>query len=394
VQHDDPTEQALVTRLRALSTELAAAPDPAYRAATRQRLVAMAAVQAPGTAGRRPPARVGALPRVLAGSASSRRRTRLTAGLAGAALTVTALGGLLAAAQGARPGDLLYDLKRGGEQTQLALAGDSSRGRTLLDFASTRLDEVGELVGVDPNADAVVGTTPSGGEVGLAAGPDADLVLTTLQTMDAQTTGGTAALTEQAVQQADAGVLRQLTDWAAGQQSGLAELAPVMPTGALPGLDAARSLVDQVVARGAALGTALACPGGPSTAGADELGPLPAACPAAAPPTAAAAPATPAAPSPAPSDPGPSGSVPAASTPAPGAAAPGAPGATSAAVPSTGALPTGALPTPTVPARPGLELPSLPGLPPAPTSTAPVVSVPPLVPGVQVCAPPLITVGC
>ena len=122
MQHDDPTEQALVARLQALSTELAAAPDPQYRAATRQRLVAMAAVQAPGTAGRRPPARVGVLRRVLAGSTSSRRRSRLTAGLAGAALTVTALGGLLAAAQGARPGDLLHDLKRGGEQTQLSRA--------------------------------------------------------------------------------------------------------------------------------------------------------------------------------------------------------------------------------------------------------------------------------
>jgi len=107
-----------------------------------------------------PPARVGGRRRALAGSASPRRRSRLTAGLAGAALTVTALGGLLAAAQGARPGDLLYDLWRGGEQTQLALAGDASRGLTLLDFASTRLDEVGQLVGVDPFADAVVGTTP------------------------------------------------------------------------------------------------------------------------------------------------------------------------------------------------------------------------------------------
>ena len=97
--------------------------------------------------------------------------------------------------------------------------------------------------------------------------------------MDAQTLAGTAALTEQAVQQVDAGALRQLTDWAAGQRSGSDQLAPVLPTGALPGLDAARSLVDQVSARRAALSTALACPGGPSTAGTDQLGPLPPAPP-------------------------------------------------------------------------------------------------------------------
>ena len=78
----------------------------------------------------------------------------------------------------ARPGDVLYGLKRGTEQTQLALAGDA-RGQTLLDFASTRLDEVRALVDEarprcrPPGADGSAGTV-------LAAGADPALVIETL----------------------------------------------------------------------------------------------------------------------------------------------------------------------------------------------------------------------
>jgi hypothetical protein len=427
VPYTDP-EQALMARLREISAASAVTPDEAFRAATRSRLVAMAAVRTSGAeaTARRPSARAGVLHRLLAGGAdtSRRRRTRLTAGLAGAALAVTAVGGLLAAAQGAHPGDLLYDVKRGGEQTQLALAGDSRRGVTLLGFASTRLDELRDLVGVEPHADAVVGTTPAGGEAGLAAGPDIGLVLGTLQTMDQQTTEGAAALTSRAVAQFDAGALHDLTGWAGGQQSGLGSVADAVPARAQGALAASRDLVDQVAARGTALQLALACPGGPSTAGADQLGPLPAVCPA--PP-----PLTPGAPDPA-GAPAP-GSLPTrtptgTSTDAPAAVVPGgtsgaAPSTTapSTAVPSTavpvvpvvpgvpGAPSGAALPTagaPATSARPGLPLPTLPALPgipgvpsasatPPATHTSPgaVVSLP-APSGIKLCAPPLITVGC
>ena len=421
------TEEALVTRLQALSTELAAAPDEDFRAATRSRLVAMAAVRSPAAeaGARRPLVRAGAVRRLLAGPAgapATRRRSRLTAGLAGAALTVTALGGLLAASQGAGPGDLLYDVKRGGEQTQLALAGDSRRGVTLLGFASTRLDELEELVGVEPSADAVVGVTPSGGEAGLAAGPDTDLVRDTLQTMDAQTAEGTAALTAHAVDEVDADALDVLADWTAEQQSGLGGLVAAMPAGAEGALATARELVGRVAARGAALQGALGCAGGPATAGSDELGPRPAECPAL-PPATTGAPGPGTAP---PATEGPSGAAPA------GTSAPTSAGGTGTApAQATGAAPTpvvpgatggGALPTTVAPppaTRPGpplpslpsvgvpqvpvpsVSLPGLPGLPGRPTATgaAPsspgaVISVPPVVPGVSVCAPPLVTLGC
>jgi hypothetical protein len=425
VRHDDaagrsPAEAALVARLEALSTEFAAAPDEQVRAATRARLVAMAAVRTPTAGGaRRPPARVGPLRRLLTGTPDApapRWRTRLTAGLAGAALTVAALAGLLAGAQGARPGDLLYDVKRGGEQTQLVLAGNSRRGPTLLHLASTRLDELGDLVGVQPDADAVVATAPSGGELGLASGPDVDLVLDTLHTMDAQTTAGTSALTTRALQRSDADALHTLTGWAARQRAGLDRLADAVPPGARAALTVSQDLIDRVGARGTGLGQALDCPGGPSTAGTDELGPRPAACPpvpettatTAAPPspTAVAPPATGSAPETLPAGTSATG------TSAAGAVAPGttAPAATTAAapratVPRATARPPGiTVPVPSPPfPLPSLSLPSLPavpGLPGAPTSSARAtssgagVSLPPVAPGVSVCLPPLVTVGC
>jgi hypothetical protein len=351
------------------------------------------------------------LRRLLAGPVdrpARRWRTRVTAGLTGAALTLVALGGLLALAQGARPGDLLYDLKRGGEQTQLALAGDD-RGLTLLGLATTRLDELGRLVGVP------------------AAGPDVSLVVDTLRTMDAQTGAGTAALTAAALAHSDTGALAVLTGWADGQQAGIDRLSLAVPTGAEAALSASRDLVARVAVRGSALGRALGCAGGASTAGTDGLGPRPAPCPDApgtrspstAPFTAAGSTAA--------------GSTAAGSTAA-GSTAAGSiaagttaagPAATSTAVPGTTApaprtaaaptsvapgvppvpttagpaptsrplLPLPVLPPPGLP-PPGLPLPSLPGAPGPSTPPGPVVSVPPVGPGVSLCLPPLITVGC
>ena len=370
--HDDGThrdirsarpEEALVGRLQALAAEDAATPDEEFRATTRARLVAMAAVRSP-TAARAP-----------------RRRTRLTAGLVAAALTLAALGGLLASAQDARPGDLLYGLKRGGEQTRLALAGDD-RGLTLLGFATTRLDELGRLVGVQPQAAPVPGVVPGGGAV-LAAGPDLHLVVDTLQTMDAQTVEGTAALTTTALAHADTGALSVLTGWADTQQAGIDRLARAVPPGAEAALSAARDLAGRVAVRGADLGRAMSCPGGPSTGGTDELGPRPAPCPVATAPP--AAPSTAAATTAAGTTAaGTTAAVPATPGTAPTSAAPGVP------VPS---LPAPSLPVPRLPV-PSLPVPSPPGGPAPSAPPGPVVSVPPVVPGVSLCLPPLITVGC
>ena len=408
-------EEALLARLEALGTGHAAVPDEAFLAATRSRLVAMAAVRSPA-------GQSGVLRRLLASSGERpRRRNRLTAGVAGAALVLTAVGGVLAAAQGARPGDLLYEVKRGGEQTQLSLAADSARGHTLLDFATTRLREVGELAGVHVTASAAVGA--SGGEAGLAAGPDVGLIVDTLATMDAQTTQGTADLTSRAVEQQDGAAVEELIGWAGRQRSGLGELSPVVPADARDAVARAGRLVDDVAARGTALREALACPAGPATDGADALGPRPAPCaPVPAPPSAAPDGTTVASTAPGTAIPPPSGSPSPSATPPAGSTAARTTSGARPTLPTSGTAvprPTTsgsrpALPTPTVPSfsvpvpsisapsipAPSLSLPSVPvpgGTVPVPSATASsgaAVQLPPLVPGVQLCIPPLVTVNC
>jgi len=374
-------DDLVVAALQRLAPHLDGEPDPAFRAATRARLVAMAAVRSPE------PEPVSGLKRFLAGRPASvtppRWRTRLTAGLAGAALTVTAAASLVALADNARPGDVLYGLKRGTEQTQLALAGDA-KGTTLLGFASTRLDELKELVD-QPNAlPASGGAAGSYGTV-LAAGADPKLVISTLETMDDQTTEGTAWLTDRAVTAKDEKPLDELSVWVATQSDGLASLAPALPDAAGAALSHSLTLLTDVSTRADALQGALGCASGPAVASTDRLGPVPGPC------------------------------VPAAvATPGGGSTAGSVPGtgATSGANPSTGAVPTPGggtgsgstgggvqvpVPsTPTVPGLPNVTVPSVPGLPTSisvpslphlpGTSSGPLIDLPPVGP-VDPCVP-------
>lgn len=376
-------EDAVIARLSALAPALDGEPDPDFRERTRARLVAMAAVRSPE------PAPVPGWRRLLAArapdAAPSRWRARATAGLAGAALTVTALATLVALAADARPGDVLYGLKRGTEQTQLALAGDS-RGQTLLDFASTRLEELRALAGEQASAlpaaggedTAVSGSAPAV----LAAGADPELVVETLDTMDQQTADGASWLGDRAVATVDAGPLEDLAVWAAAQSAGLQELQPDLPGEAAADVQESLALLDGVGARADALRTAVACSSGPAVSGRDGLGPLPSTCvPAPAPPAAPGAPTDPGttttAPPPAttapPAPPAPEPSLPVPTLPPTGGG--GAPGGSGSGG-GGGGLPT--LPTPTLPL-------------PAPSTT--IVQLPPVGP-IEVCLPPLLTIGC
>lgn len=250
-------EDAVVARLQQLAADLDDAPGAPFRIATRDRLVAMAAVRPP-----QPAARAG-LRRLLGGRAGSGPpaawRTRLTAGLAGAAMTVTALGTLVALSTDARPGDVLYDVKRGTEQTQLALAGDD-RGRTLLEFAETRLDELAAL------------RHPAAGDV-----------LGLLDTMDAHAEEGASLLATQAVAGRDAAPVVGLADWAGRQSAELTALQARLPSGAATASQESLDLLARVSDRATGLRAALACADGPATAGTDELGPVPVECPGEAP---------------------------------------------------------------------------------------------------------------
>jgi hypothetical protein len=372
-------EDVLVTRLHALAPHLDGEPDPAFRAATRARLVAMAAVRSPTP---EPPSRLKRLFAARAPDAPSARwQTRLTAGLAGAALTVTAAAALVAVAAGAQPGDALYGVKRGTEQTQLALAGDA-RGQTLLEFAGTRLDELEALVGEGPTALPAAGAPAAqGGTTLLAAGADPELVLATLATMDDQTTEGAAWMAERAVTVRGPQPLEDLSAWAAGQSEGLAALQPLVPDEAGAAVGESLVLLADIGRRSDALRDGVACPTGPAVDGADALGPVPGVCAPEEPTPPAAGgggtgtstgtnsqagtPATPSVP-------------PAGGTGSGGTGPGGGPGGATPTVPSLPAPGTG-LPTPPVP------LPTLPG-----TGTG--SSTPPPAIDLDVCLGP-ITIG-
>jgi hypothetical protein len=384
-------EDAVVAALHELAPHLDGEPDPAFRAATRARLVAMAAVRSPA------PEPVTGFKRLLAARAEDaaprRWRTRLTAGLVGAALTVTAAASLLALASGARPGDVLYGLKRGTEQTQLTLAGDS-RGQTLLGFASTRLHELQSLVDEAPSALPAAGGAAGAGSTVLAAGADPQLVISTLETMDDQTTEGTAWLTDRAVTVRDGGPLDALSVWVTAQTHELTGLAPELPDAAGAAVSHSLALLTEVSARTDGLQVALTCPAGPAIGARDVLGPAPAPCGPAAPETPAVGTAT--------GVPG-SGSATRATTPAvptpppAGGAVPGGTGTGGLPVPGTPTIP-GAADIPTIPDGP----PSIPGPPSVTlpgTGSGPVLDLPteglPGDLGLHVCLPPLATTrGC
>ncbi|PRY52122.1 hypothetical protein LY71_101499 [Geodermatophilus tzadiensis] len=347
-------EEALETRLRALAADLDTGPAPDFRAATRARLVAMAAVRPRGPVPRRGL-------RALLGPRRAARRSRLTAAVAGAALAATATGALVALSADARPGDALYGLKRGTEQTELALAGDE-RGPTLLELASTRLQELDGLVD---------------------GGAPAPVVRDTLATMDAQTTEGAALVSTAALDARDAAPLSALGDWARQQGAGLADLRPTLPGGAATD---SIDLVGRIGARAQRLRTALACPAGPAISGRDELGPVPAPC-------AAPEAPVPTTPSAVPADPGtptgdsPAGEVsPAAPPPGPAAPSGGSSGGAAGSGPAPdGSAPTGSAPAPSTTTPDGGPVPSLPvpggggtAPSPSPTSTPPPVLDTPL----------------
>jgi hypothetical protein len=197
-ERDRERDQAVIARLSTLASSLDGEPDPAFRAAARARLVAMAAVRTPGV-----PA-VPVRPTVL-----GRWRRRLTAGLATVAVVAAALTALVAVAAGSGPGDPLYGVKRGSEQTELALTGHWRRGPVLLDLAHTRLVELRALAG--------------------ERAPQAALELQTLTTMDAETTDAAAWFEARAVDTHSAAPLEQLTSWSAGQSTGLEALRGQLP---------------------------------------------------------------------------------------------------------------------------------------------------------------------
>jgi hypothetical protein len=158
----------LVSLARAL-TPVQHAPDDAFRAALRDRLVTEAAARVPAPV----------VPAARARPSGPSRVRQLVATVAVA--SVVAGVGAAAASTRALPGDTLYGLKRQLEAGQLALArGDLGHGRELLEQADARLTEAERLTAGEDGSDPATRA----------------LVRTALREMAADVTAGAADLTE------------------------------------------------------------------------------------------------------------------------------------------------------------------------------------------------------
>ncbi|MBB4686611.1 DUF5667 domain-containing protein [Amycolatopsis jiangsuensis] len=319
-------ELATVGALRELGAT--GAPDPATRARIRAEIEGRLGEPLP-----RRRRRLGPADLVAAGIA-------LILGLAGLTLLLS---------RDALPGDALYQVKRAGEATALGLTFDSAgRAEKHLEFAAGRVDELGHLTDASPAAYRTA-LTDFGDDVRAGARGMADL----------------------ATQDGDRTRLAELASWAKEESRLLAFAQTQAPAAARDDVTSARGLLDRVRQRTTALGFRLGCYR-ITTGSTDELGLLPAsgAC------------------TRAPEAPG--------SAPAPPPSAPPSPDET--APPATSSTPDGrpelaltSSPTPTgssvasSPAAPVVPPPiTAPTSPRLPTSTRPrppVVSVPPLLPG-------------
>ncbi len=186
------TDDPALAPLAALAESLRAAPAvpgpaPQFRAALRQRLVAVAAVQGVGA-----PAPSGA-DRLRETGATWRFQRRMAV-LAGGAAAATAIAGVGLGASRSLPGDPFYGVKRATEDVQLATTfGQEAKGKRHLEFARTRLSEVEAL---SARTDTLGTFLP--GTAG-ALGPLSDeartaTIVSTLRDMDAETRAGASDL--------------------------------------------------------------------------------------------------------------------------------------------------------------------------------------------------------
>lgn len=272
---------ALVSALREMDLDVS--PSELTRERQRQRLVAMAAVRTnqvaePARRGRHRArqtasgiGQVGLWPGLRTRFHQLVPGRRLIAGFAGLSVVIATLGVLALLAQSAIPGDTLYALKRGTEQVRLVLAGtEQEEGLVLLGFATTRLEEIVELL------DEPVPVTATGSGVQAADGGEfADLLISTMETMDSQTTDGTNLLTTSAVDDAEAEILSIVGEWGIDQWEGIDGLTARMPEQAQARAEVSKDLLQQIVERLSGLAQDIDCDCSDDTSQTDALGPIP-----------------------------------------------------------------------------------------------------------------------
>ena len=218
----------LAVRLRTLAPALdvLAAPSSDFRAALRQRLVAVATVQA--TVQAEVPYAEAAPSRVPAWTQSLRAQRRIGVA-AGAMASVVAVTGVGVAATRSLPGQPFYGVKRLAEDVQLDLAsGDTAKGTKHLEFAATRLREVRALAHDEGSLSLGAPGTPVA--AGLAfGGSTSSRIADALADFDRETRAGTALLTKVYDRTGKPAPLRILTSFTSEQRSRLSALLPALP---------------------------------------------------------------------------------------------------------------------------------------------------------------------
>ena len=221
---DDPAVGPFVALAEALSAVPALdGPRPEFRAALRQRLVAVATVQGAGAPVVSPAARI----REAGATWKVQRRMAV---LAGSAAAATAIAGVGLGASRSLPGDPFYSVKRATEDVQLATTfGQEAKGRRHLEFARTRLAEVEALTGQSSAlADAIPGKPGALGA--LADQASSSTIVDTLKDMDAETRAGANDLFAVYRDTGARGPLDTLDEFTHDQYADLRRVLPALPT--------------------------------------------------------------------------------------------------------------------------------------------------------------------
>lgn len=327
-----------------------------------EELVLVGALRELGQAGRPDPATRARIRAEIAGRIGEplpRRRWRpRMADLAAAGIAlILGLGGLtLLLSRDALPGDALYSVKRAGEVTSLGLTfGDEAKADKHLKFAANRVTELRRMGDASPSA-----------------------YQTALHDFGSDVRAGVAELTELATTSGNRTRLTLLESWAQSQARQLESEQAAVPASAREDFQQARLLLDRVQQRTGALGSRLNCYQ-ITTGTTDELGLLPAHGECTQQPLS------------------PGGSTPSSPPPVLGTSVPPSDSPLPVRSVSSPTLSNPGTPTPTRPATSVPRTPAPPSVPPpitAPTppriptrpAPPPVVSIPPLLPGL----PPIV----
>ncbi len=254
----------VIARLRSArpALEALAAPRAEYRSALRNRLVAVASVQAPVASVQSPVASVQAPVAAPKGRPTTRRVPRRIGVTAGAMASVVAFVGLGVAGSRSLPGDPFYSLKLSAEELQLGLAsGDDGRGAAHLEFAATRLREVKGL----RYGRQVLSLGPFGSSRVLASSAGSDALTRRMETamsdMDAETSSGRRLLERSFRASHRQEPLRLLMSFSEQQDGALSQLMPALPLLARSRARRSLELVRRVGSDAAALLAATGCTG-------------------------------------------------------------------------------------------------------------------------------------